>query len=46
MTKDTFPMIIGGEKVRSERMLLAGVEERQEHDVCRLCEISGTALLG
>ena len=27
MTKDTFPMIIGEEKVRSERMLLAGVED-------------------
>ena len=26
MTKDTFPMIIGEEKVRSERMLLAKVE--------------------
>ena len=26
MTKDTFPMNIGGEKVRSERMLLAKVE--------------------
>ncbi len=46
MIKDTFPMNIGGEKVRSERTLLAGVGERQKHDVCRLCEISGTALLG
>ena len=27
MTKDTFPMNIGGEKVRSERMLLAKVED-------------------
>ena len=27
MTKDTFPMIIGEEKVRSERRLLAGVED-------------------
>ena len=27
MTKDTFPMSIGGEKVRSERMLLAKVED-------------------
>ena len=26
MIKETFPMIIGGEKVRSERTLLAGVE--------------------
>lgn len=26
MTSDLFPMIIGGEKVRSERMLLAKVE--------------------
>ena len=26
MIKDTFPMIIGEEKVRSERTLLAGVE--------------------
>ena len=26
MTKDTFPMNIGGGKVRSERMLLAKVE--------------------
>jgi len=27
MTKDTFPMNIGGEKVRSERLLLAKVED-------------------
>ena len=27
MTKDTFPMSIGGEKVRAERMLLAKVED-------------------
>ena len=27
MIKETFPMIIGGEKVRSERTLLAGVED-------------------
>ena len=27
MTKDTFPMNIGGERVRSERMLLAKVED-------------------
>ena len=27
MIKDTFPMIIGEEKVRSERRLLAGVED-------------------
>ena len=30
MTKDTFPMNIGGEKVRSERMLLANVEDGKD----------------
>ena len=30
MTKDTFPMNIGGEKVRSERMLLAKVEDGKD----------------
>ena len=33
MIKDTFPMNIGEEKVRSERTLLAGVEDRKNINI-------------